>query len=76
VSNALLVGINVWRASESVLIRPEAETRALVVYAGLLAVVDVRSLSDFSARAMNCGIRSQFHLKLWKDRPCRPGQSC
>lgn len=33
-SNALLVGINVWRAWESVLIRPEAETRALVVYVG------------------------------------------
>ena len=28
-SNALLVAINVWRASESVLIRPEAETRAV-----------------------------------------------
>ena len=75
-SNALLVGINVWRASESVLIRPEAETRALVVYAGLLAVVDVRSLSDFSARAMNCGIRSLFHLKLWNGRRYRAGQSC
>lgn len=24
---------------------------------------------------MKCGIRSLFHLKLWNDRRCRPGQS-